>query len=171
MKKLNFFIVLTLFFLIFSGLTINANAGVPAANHSPEIQNFHAVFGNGYFSAVARIYDADNDLQSFDIGAVYGVKFTGEKIQIGDGCGYTCGDNLRPQGNGQYSFLVMYASQKIVSDLIYIIIVGQASDAAGNTAVKKIRAYPADFIPVFRRYQLKQPKQPARSQLRLHKIF
>ncbi len=159
MKKLNFFIVLTLFFLIFSGLTINANAGAPAGNHSPEIQNFHAVFGNGYFSAVARIYDADNDLQFFDIGVIYAIKFTGEKINIGEGCGYTCGTALQSQGNGQYTFNIMYPSQKITDQFIYIIIVGQTRDTAGNAAIKKIRAYPANLIPIFRRH-LKQHVLP-----------
>lgn len=115
MKKLIIF-VLTLFLLLLAGY---ANAGTP-----PVIQAFHGVFGNGYFTAFAKIYDANNDLRTFEISALYGVKFTGEKIQIGKGYGYTYGTALQYQDNKQYTFNVMYPSTKITDQFIYIIIMG-----------------------------------------------
>ncbi len=141
MKKLS----LLIFLLFFTGFLMTAFAD--DANNPPVIKQFHAIFGDGYFTGFARIYDANDNLTSFEFGALYGVKFNGEKVQIGDGCGYTTNsEKLRHEGNGIYTFSVMYPSQKISNDFIYIVCEGKARDTDGNVTIKKIRGYPADLV-------------------------
>ncbi len=145
MKKL-FFLLLVIIFAGLFTLPAIAGNGDGVFNAPPTIKHFHAIFGPGYVTGVARIYDADNNLTSFEFGAIYGIKFNGEKMNIGEGCGYTCGLELRPQGNGFYVFSAMLPSQKITNEFIYIVIMGKARDADGNTTIKKIRALPAEII-------------------------